>query len=217
LDGEEGYPGNLDTTILYLLNNQNELSISYEAVSDQKTIVNLTNHSYFNLSGNVKRDCSEHILQLESNRFLELGSDLLPTGRMIESSNTPFDFHHGRLLKTGMKSAHPQNVLADNGYDHPLLFTKKGENTVVLSEKESGRTLLVTTDQHCVVLYTANQLEGPYSIAGVRARNYLGVCLETQGLPDAINQPDFPTIVLNPEEVYHATTKYRFFSNTIGV
>jgi aldose 1-epimerase len=77
--------------------------------------------------------------------------------------------------------------------------------------------LLVTTDQHCVVLYTANQLEGPYSIAGVRARNYLGVCLETQGLPDAINQPDFPTIVLNPEEVYHATTKYRFFSNTIGV
>jgi aldose 1-epimerase len=68
-----------------------------------------------------------------------------------------------------------------------------------------------------VVLYTANQLEGPFSIAGVRARNYLGVCLETQGLPDAINQPDFPTIVLNPEEVYHATTKYRFFSNTIGV
>lgn len=217
LDGEEGYPGNLDTTILYLLNNQNELSISYEAVTDKKTIVNLTNHSYFNLSGNLKRDCSEHILQLESNRFLELGSDLIPTGKMLESSNTPFDFKHGRLLKTGMKSSHPQNVLAGNGYDHPLLFTKKGENTVVLSEKESGRTLLVTTDQPCVVLYTANQLEGPFSIAGVRARNYLGVCLETQGLPDAINQPDFPTIVLNPEEVYHATTKYRFFSNTIGV
>jgi aldose 1-epimerase len=217
LDGEEGYPGNLDTTILYLLNNQNELSISYEGVSDQKTIVNLTNHSYFNLSGNLKRDCSEHILQLESNRFLELGSDLIPTGKMLESNNTPFDFKHGRLLKTGMKSSHPQNVLAGNGYDHPLLFTKKGENTVALSEKESGRTLLVTTDQPCVVLYTANQLEGPFSIAGVRARDYLGVCLETQGLPDAINQPNFPSIVLNPEDVYYATTKYRFFSNTIGV
>ncbi|WP_045514995.1 aldose epimerase family protein [Neobacillus niacini] len=216
-NGEEGYPGNLDTTIIYLLNNQNELSITYEARTDQKTIVNLTNHSYFNLSGDLKRDCSEHILQLESERFLELGLDKIPTGKMIDSSNTPFDFKHGHLLKSGMKSSHPQNVLAGNGYDHPLLFTKKGENTVVLSEKESGRTLLVTTDQPCVVLYTGNHLEGPYSISGVRARNHLGVCLETQGLPDAINQPNFPSIVLNPKEVYSATTKYRFFSNTIGV
>jgi len=216
-DGEEGYPGNLDTTITYLLNNQNELSISYEARSDQKTIVNLTNHSYFNLSGNIKRDCSDHILQLESDRFLELGEDLIPTGRMIDATNTPFDFKHGRLLKAGMKSSHPQNVLAGNGYDHPLVFSNKGENTVALSEKESGRTLLITTDQPCVVLYTSNTLEGPFSISGVRARNYLGVCLETQGLPDAINQPEFPTIVLNPGEVYKAKTNYRFFSNTIGV
>ena len=217
IDGEEGYPGNLDTTIIYRLNNQNELSITYEAHTDQKTIVNLTNHSYFNLSGNIKRDCSEHVLQLENDRFLELGLDLIPTGRLIDAANTPFDFKHGRLLKSGMKSSHPQNALAGNGYDHPLLFAKKGENTVVLTEKESGRTLLVTTDQPCVVLYTANQLEGLYSISGVRARNYLGVCLETQGFPDAINQPHFPSIVLNPEEVYHSTTKYRFFSNTIGV
>lgn len=217
VNGEEGYPGNLDTTATYLLNNQNELSISYEARTDQKTVVNLTNHSYFNLSGNLKRDVSEHILQLESNRFLELGSDLIPTGKMIEAANTPFDFRHGRLLQSGMKSSHPQNALAGGGYDHPLLFTKKGENTVILSDKESGRTLYVTTDQPCVVLYTSNQLEGPFSISGVRARNHLGVCLETQGLPDAINKPDFPTIVLNPEEVYHTVTKYRFFSNTIGV
>lgn len=217
IDGEDGYPGNLDTTIIYRLNNQNELSITYEARTDQKTIVNLTNHSYFNLSGNIKRDCSEHVIQLENDRFLELGLDLIPTGRLIDATNTPFDFKHGRLLKSGMKSSHPQNALAGNGYDHPLLFAKKGENTVVLTEKESGRTLLVTTDQPCVVLYTANQLEGLYSISGVRARNYLGVCLETQGFPDAINQPHFPSIVLNPEEVYHSTTKYRFFSNTIGV
>ena len=92
----------------------------------------------------------------------------------------PFDFKHGRLLKSGMKSSHPQNVLAGNGYDHPLLFAKKGENTVVLTEKKAEERLLVTTDQPCVVLYTANQLEGLYSISGVRARNYLGVCLETK-------------------------------------
>lgn len=217
VNGEEGYPGNLDTMVTYLLNNQNELSISYEARTDQKTVVNLTNHSYFNLSGNLKRDVSEHILQVDSDRFLELGSDLIPTGKMLDSTNTPFDFKHGRLLKSGMKSDYPQNVLAGHGYDHPLIFSKKGENTVALSDKESGRTLLVTTDQPCVVLYTGNYLEGPYSIFGVRARNYLGVCLETQALPDAINQPNFPSIVLNPEEVYQATTTYRFFSNTIGV
>lgn len=217
VSGEEGYPGNLETCITYLLTNTNELQISYEARTDQKTLVNLTNHSYFNLSGNLKRDCSEHILQLASNRFLELSQDLIPTGKMRESKNTPFDFNNGRLLKSGMKSSHPQNVLAGNGYDHPLLFTKEGENTIMLSDKESGRSLLVTTDQPCVVLYTGNYLEGPYSIAGVRARNHLGVCLETQGLPDAIHHPEFPTIILNPEEVYYSTTKYRFFSNTIGV
>jgi aldose 1-epimerase len=126
--GDEGYPGNLETTVTYLLNNHNELSITYEAQTDQKTIVNLTNHSYFNLSGNLKRDCSEHILQLESDRFLELGEDLIPTGKMIDSRNTPFDFKNGGLLKLGMKSSHKQNVLAGNGYDHPLIFTKKGEN-----------------------------------------------------------------------------------------
>ncbi|MEH7274089.1 aldose epimerase family protein [Neobacillus vireti] len=216
-DGEEGYPGNLDTTIIYLLNNQNELSITYEARTDQKTIVNLTNHSYFNLSGNLKRDCSEHVLQLDGDRFLELDSDLIPTGRLLEAANTPFDFKHGRLLKSGMKSSHPQNVLAGNGYDHHLVFSKKGENTVVLTDKESGRTLLMTTDQPCVVLYTANHLEGLYSISGVRARNYLGVCLETQGLPIDFNQPHFPATLLNPDEVYRSTTTYRFFSKTIGV
>nr|WP_240465293.1 aldose epimerase family protein [Neobacillus thermocopriae] len=216
-DGEEGYPGNLEINILYLLSNTNELSITYEAKTDRKTLINLTNHSYFNLSGNVKRDCTEHILQLDSERFLELGYDLIPTGKIIESKNTPFDFNQGRLLKSGIKSSHPQNILVGNGYDHPLLFAKKGENTITLSEKESGRSLIITTDQPCVVLYTSNQLSGPFSIAGVPARNYLGVCLETQGLPDAIHHPNFPSIILNPEDVYQSTTRYRFFSNTIGV
>jgi aldose 1-epimerase len=209
-NGEEGYPGNLETVVTYLLTTDNELSITYQAGTDQKTLVNLTNHSYFNLSGNVKRDCSDHKLQLESSHFLELDSDLIPTGRMIESRGTPFDFQHGRRLADGMKSDHPQNVLAGNGYDHPLVFTKKVENTIVLSDEESGRTLEVTTNQPSVVLYTSNQLEGPFSISGVQARNYLGVCLETQGLPDAIHHPEFPTVILTPEELYYSTTKYRF-------
>jgi aldose 1-epimerase len=215
-DGEEGYPGNLDTTVMYILNNKNELDISFEGKTDQKTLVNLTNHSYFNLSGNLKRDCSEHILKLESDRFLELRDDLIPTGRLIDSRNTPFNFNDGRRLMSGMKSSHPQNVLAGKGYDHPLVFTKKGENTIMLSDEGSGRSMLVTTDQPCVVLYTGNKLEGPYSISGIRARNYLGVCLETQGFPDAVHNPEFPPVILNPEELYYSTTKYRFFANTLG-
>jgi aldose 1-epimerase len=211
-DGEEGYPGNLDVSIIYLLSNNNELTITYQAMTDQKTIVNLTNHSYFNLSGNLKRDCSEHILQLESDSFLELGPDLIPTGKLVNSNGTPFDFKLGQVLGAGMKSTHPQIILAGNGYDHPLLFTENGENTIKLSDQESGRSLLVLTDQPCVVVYTGNYLEGPYSITGVPARNYLGVCLETQGFPDAIHHPNFPTISLNPGEVYASTTKYRFFS-----
>ncbi|WP_223594399.1 aldose epimerase family protein [Neobacillus bataviensis] len=215
-NGEEGYPGNLDIFVTYLLNNKNELVITYEGKTDQKTLVNLTNHSYFNLSGNLKRDCTEHILQLESDRFLELGEDLIPTGKMITAKKTPFDFQHGRRILSGVNSEHPQNVLAGNGYDHPLIFTEKGENSIVLSDEESGRTLMVTTDQPCVVVYTSNQLEGPFSISGVRARNYLGVCLETQGLPDAIHHAEFPSVILNPEDVYYSTTKYRFFANTLG-
>jgi aldose 1-epimerase len=166
-DGDEGYPGNLDITVTYLLNNKNELNVTFKGKSDQKTLVNLTNHSYFNLSGNLKRDCSEHLLQLDSDRFLELGPDLLPTGKILDSKSTPFDFRHGQRLRKGIKSAHPQNVLVGNGYDHPLIFTKEGENAIVLCDKESGRTMLVSTDQPCVVLYTSNQLEGPYSISGV--------------------------------------------------
>jgi aldose 1-epimerase len=209
-NGEEGYPGNLETTVTYLLSNENDLRITYQGRTDQMTLVNLTNHSYFNLSGNIKRDCLEHKLQLESDSFLELEPDLIPTGRMVDAVNTTFDFQQGRRIKEGMDSSHPQNVLVGNGYDHPLIFTKGGENTIELSDEESGRTLEITTDQPCVVLYTANQLEGPFSISGVQARNYLGVCLETQGFPDAIHHPEFPTVVVNPDELYYSTSKYRF-------
>ncbi|MEH7116768.1 aldose epimerase family protein [Neobacillus vireti] len=212
LDGEEGYPGNLEITVTYLLTNDNELKVAYEAKTDKKTLVNLTNHSYFNLSGNIKRDCSEHVLQLDSGRFLELAPDLMPTGEMVETANTPFDFTKGRKLKDGMESTYPQNVLVGKGYDHPLVFSKEGDNRIVLSEEESGRVLEITTDQPCVVLYTSNMLEGEFEISGVKARKYLGVCLETQGLPDAIHHSNFPSVILNPEDVYLARTTYRFLT-----
>jgi aldose 1-epimerase len=210
-DGDEGYPGNLETTVTYRLNNENELAITFEARTDQTTLVNLTNHSYFNLSGNIKRDCSEHKLQLDSSGFLELGPDLIPTGKVLEAADTPFDFRAGRSIADGIHSSHPQNILVGNGYDHPLIFSKQGKNKIVLSEEESGRVLEITTNQPCVVFYSGNQLAGPFSISGVPARNYLGVCLETQGFPDAIHHPEFPSVILNPGELYEQKTTYRFF------
>ncbi|NRD77787.1 galactose mutarotase [Bacillus sp. BRMEA1] len=210
-DGEEGYPGNLETTVIYRLTNENELIVTFEAETDKKTLVNLTNHSYFNLNGNLKRDCSGHELQLDNNGFLELASDLIPTGKILGAADTPFDFRSGRKLSDGIQSSDPQNILVGYGYDHPLIFSKQGENKIRLCDDESGRVLEMTTNQPCVVLYSGNQLAGPFSISGVPARKYLGVCLETQGLPDAIHHPEFPSVILNPGELYRHATTYRFF------
>ena len=212
INGEEGYPGNVDMMVSYRLNNRNELEITYEGTTDQKTLINLTNHSYFNLSGNLKRDCMDHVLQLESNCFLELDEQLIPTGKLADSEHTVFNFHNGRKLKEGILSDHPQNILVGNGYDHPIVFKNKNTNKIELYDNESGRKLIVTTNQPCVVLYTGNKLEGPYTISGVRAKNYLGVCLETQGFPDAIHHDHFPSIIIEPNQLYYSKTSYRFLN-----
>ncbi|MGV3465829.1 MAG: aldose epimerase family protein [Heyndrickxia sp.] len=209
-DGDEGYPGQLNVKVTYLLTNNNQLNISYEAQSDQKTIVNLTNHSYFNLSGDVKADILNHQLTMNSKEILELNDLLLPTGRVLDVTGTAFDFREGRILKDGTLSTHPQNVLAGNGYDHPFVLNGKGERVITLADTESGRSLRVETDQPSVVIYTSNQLEGDFHLSGVQARKYLGVCLETQGYPDAIHHPHFPSIVLDKDEIYRSTTTYQF-------
>ncbi|MCD7035394.1 galactose mutarotase [Metabacillus sp. GX 13764] len=209
-DGEEGYPGNLTLTVTYTLTEENALEISYEAVSDQKTVFNVTNHSYFNLSGNLKRDTLEHALTLKSNEFLQLDEELIPTGEILQAEGTPFDFSKGRKLKDGAESDHPQNVIASRGYDHPFLLAENGSSEIVLQEEESGRSLIVETDQPAVVLYSGTQLEGGFSIRGKAARKYLGVCLETQGFPDSLHHANFPDAVIEKDEVYRSKTTYRF-------
>ncbi|MED1203376.1 aldose epimerase family protein [Heyndrickxia acidicola] len=209
-DGDEGYPGNLAVQVIYELTAENELIISYEGESDQKTILNLTNHSYFNLSGEIRRDCKNHVLTLNSDRFLELDGQLLPTGRSLEVEGTPFDFRKGREIIDGVGSEHPQNLLAGHGYDHPFLFEQGESGNAALLDRESGRVLVVETDQPCVVVYTSNQLSGPFTIRGAETRPYLGVCLETQGLPDAIHHPEFPSIILEKNSKYRTITKYTF-------
>ncbi|WP_273122358.1 aldose epimerase family protein [Bacillus weihaiensis] len=209
-DGEAGYPGNLQLKVTYSLTNENELKIDYNGQSDKKTILNPTNHTYFNLSGNSKRDVLSHTLQMESDQFLELDHESLPTGKKLLVTGTPFDFRNGRKLQDGVASTHEQNQLVGNGYDHPFLLQDDCNFTISLYDEESGREVKIKTDQPSVVLYTANHLSDEYSFYGHPSRKYLGVCLETQGLPDAIHHPEFPSIILNKGERYHTSTVYAF-------
>jgi aldose 1-epimerase len=209
-DGEEGYPGNLAIKVAYMLNNDNELSIHYSGHTDQKTLLNVTNHSYFNLSGNLKRDILSHSLKIKSDRFLELNEDLLPTGIFKDVENTPFDFREEKFIEAGVMSDHPQNLLAGNGYDHPFLLNRNHDNEIVLQDPESGRTLTIETDEVSVVVYSGNSISADGEIRGIQSRKHLGICLETQGLPDAIHHPHFPSIILDKGQRYNSITKYKF-------
>ncbi len=208
--GEEGYPGNVNIKVTYTLNNQNELTIHYSGISDEKTLLNMTNHSYFNLSGNIKSDILHHTLSIKSDKFLELNDELLPTGELLDVPGTPFDFTSERLIQSGVESNHPQNQLAGQGYDHPFLLSSNHDQEIILTEPESGRTLTIETDEPGVVVYSGNQMKSEGEIYGVPSRKYLGICLETQGLPDAIHHPNFPSWVLEKDQEYTSVTKYKF-------
>lgn len=210
VDGFAGYPGNLKVTVTYQLTNDNELIISYYATTDKKTVVNMTNHSYFNLSGAIKRDILSHELKVASDRFLPLNDSLIPTGEIAEVEGTAFDFREGRPLEDGVKSRHSQNLLVGRGYDHPLILSRNQKEEICLVEPQSGRKLTIETDEPIVVLYTSNMMKPTFTMRGVEANKYLGVCLETQHHPDAINHSSFPSIVLDEDEEYKTTTAYRF-------
>ncbi|MFD2630159.1 aldose epimerase family protein [Oceanobacillus kapialis] len=209
-DGEEGYPGNLEVKVSYSLNNENEFVIRYDAMTDKKTPLSMTNHSYFNLSGNLRRDILDHTLKLKSEKFLELDPALIPTGEMLHVGNTPFDFTHERSIKSGTVSTHPQNVLVGEGYDHPFCLSNNHNEEIVLKDSESGRTLIMETDEVGVIVYSGNSLRNEGNVRGVPMRKHLGICLETQGLPNAVNQPAFPSIIIDRGQKYNSVTKYRF-------
>ncbi|MGK7379633.1 aldose epimerase family protein [Planococcus sp. 1R117A] len=192
-DGEEGYPGNLELKVTYTIRDDaNDLIISYSAVCDKTTLLNVTNHSYFNLSGDLKQDIFNHELTINSNKFLELDAEKIPTGECLPVDDSVFDFRDGRKLQDGID---PQSPLAGGGYDHPFLLDSSQRKEIVLVDKESGRQLVVETTEPAVVLYTGNRL---------------GLCLETQGLPDSIHHPHFPSAILKKGERFNSETRYSF-------
>jgi len=211
-DGEEGYPGNLSVTVSYWLAETNELSIEFRASTDQATIINLTNHVYWNLTANSSRQITGHQVRLESDAILPVNAGLIPVGSIAPTRGTPFDFTQFHAIGSRIEAADPLLKLA-NGYDHCwVLREEKGLRLAArVHEPESGRKLELFTDQPGLQFYTGNFLDG--TAQGKHGANYpfrTAFCLEPQNFPDAPNHRAFPSAVLRPGENYSRTLKYRF-------
>src|SRR5699024_1897451 len=187
-DGEGGYPGTVDVTVTYTLTNDNEFLIDYKAVSDMDTILTLTNHTYFNLNGQLKENIGNHTVEMNSEQILELDNELITTGKQIDVSCILLDFKNGRQLKDGFLNMNTQNKVAGSGYDHYFLLNQTNQPNIIVREPMSGRTMEISTDQPGVVMYTGNNLTADLEFKERSGEKYLGVCFETQAHPAFLQQ-----------------------------
>lgn len=216
-DMEEGFPGNLSVKMTYTLSDDNELGISYEATTDKATVLNLSNHSYFNLSGNAKRDILNQEVQIEASRLVAVNKVLIPTGELTPVKGTPFDFTKPHVVGDRINDTSSEQIVLGGGYDHCWVLDKPAGTYAKIAtvvEPVSGRKMVVCTDQPGVQFYTGNFLDGHLiDKYGAKITKRHGLCLETEHFPDSPNQPAFPTTVLRPGEVYKTKTAYQFSVN----
>lgn len=207
-DGEEGYPGNLAVTITYRLTGD-ALEIAYDAKTDAPTLVNLTNHSYFNLNGGGEVD--EHVLQVNADRFCEGNSDCLPTGKLLPVVGTPFDFNQPKPIGRDIDKDDEQLKRA-GGYDHNFCLSDPApmKTAAVLLSEKTGIEMTTYTTLPGMQVYTANFLTERAGKGGIPFSGRNAICLETQRYPDAIHHADFPSVVVTPEKAYHEVTTYAF-------
>lgn len=208
-----GYPGTLETTVLYKIKNDHSIEIDYQAKTDKATIINLTQHSYFNLSGDFQQPILDHELEIAANEFLPVNETLIPSGEMRSVSDTPFDFTTSKAIGRDIEVDNEQLTLGQ-GFDHCWILNNQGDDlsfAASLYHPESGRFMEVLTTEPGIQFYSGNFLDGTLSAKG--GGNYqfrTGLCLETQHYPDSPNQDNFPSTVLEPGETYQTKTTYKF-------
>jgi len=214
-DGEQGYPGKLNVTVTYILTNNNEISISYQAKTNKPTILNLTNHSYFNLAGEGNQSILDHKIRIQAKKFTPANKNLIPTGEIRSVTGTPMDFRDFKKIGKDIDTDYKQLEDA-GGYDHNWVLKKNGEGlakVATLKEDSSGRKMQVHTTQPGMQFYTGNFLDS--SIVGKSGKPYpknSGLCLETQHYPDSPHHDNFPSTVLRPGEKFTSKTIYKFMS-----
>lgn len=212
-DGEEGFPGNLEVQVTYTLTEDNAIAMDYTAKTDQATVLNICNHSYFNLSGNVKRDVLDHTIQLNAPFFIPVDKVLIPTGEVKSVKGGPFDFTSPKKIGLEINAADEQ-IAFGGGYDHCYAFDKAPGAYAKIAHVEepiSGRVMEVFTTEPGVQFYTGNNLDGHLiGKYGAKYNKRTGFCLETQHYPDSPNKPNFPSTVLRPGETYTSKTVYQF-------
>lgn len=211
-DGEENYPGTLNVTVTYGWSDDNALSIHYEATSDKDTLVNLTNHAYFNLDGESTGDVGAHAIQIHADRLTVVDADAIPTGELRDVTGTPFDLRQPKCIADGLSRENDDEQMRfGSGYDHNFALNGAGyrEAALVYSAK-TGIQMTVSTDQPGIQFYTGNFLDGSFPGKRGAYQKRSGLCLETQHFPDSMNHDEFKPCVLKAGEKYDTTTTYRF-------
>jgi len=215
-DGEEGYPGTLQVKVTYTLTPGGELLIEYEAFSDKDTVINLTSHPYFNLSGGGQPDVLQHEAQIFADQVTETDQDIIPTGQFVDIHNSPLDFTLRKFIGRDIHAEEPSMEIAA-GYDHNYILRQHawGEAVAIVEEAVSGRRLSVFTDQPGMQFYTGNWLGGVTGKSGMYGK-YAGFCLETQHFPDSPNHEEFPSTLLRAGELWRSKTCYKIDLVTDG-
>jgi aldose 1-epimerase len=213
-DGDMKFPGNLTATVTYHLTDDNALDIKYSATTDKKTVINMTNHSYFNLAGNPETTATDNTLYVNADNFTPMDRGSMTTGEIITVKDTPMDFTTHKVISQDIDKTDFEQIRFGNGFDHNWVLNTNGDITKLaakLTSPISGITMEVYTNEPGIQVYTANFLDGTLTgKKGIVYKKRAAVCLETQHYPDSPNKPQWPTTVLEPGQTYHSECIYKF-------